>query len=166
MPSKPQAGARGLQGIGGLPAAMCEVRSWREITPVGNLRQLEIYSMRQRQRRHVKYDGGMSHRTAFNRDRRHHFIKQWRKYRGYTQGQLAEMIGTSVPNLSRIETFQQPYTQDFLEAAADALSTDAASLIMRDPLQSDAIWSLWDHATPGQRTQIVEIAKALMKTGT
>jgi transcriptional regulator with XRE-family HTH domain len=91
----------------------------------------------------------MSHRTAYNRERNHHFIKQWRKHRGYTQGQLAEMIGTSVPNLSRIETFQQPYTQDFLEAAADALMTDPASLIIRNPLESEAIWSIWDQASPG-----------------
>ena len=76
------------------------------------------------------------------------------------------MIGTSVPNLSRIETSQQPYTQDFLEAAADALSTDAASLIMRDPTAPDAIWSIWDQATPGQKIQIFEVAKALLKTGT
>lgn len=93
-------------------------------------------------------------------------MKEWRKHRGYTQGQLAEMIGTSVPNLSRIETGQQPYTQDFLEAAADALRTDAASLIMRNPLEPEALWSIWDSASPGQRVQILEVAKALLKTGT
>lgn len=107
----------------------------------------------------------MSHRTAYNRERNHHFIKQWRKYRGYTQTKLAEIIGTSVPNLSRIETFQQPYTQDFLEACADALMTDPASLIMRDPTKQDAMWTIWDQAKPGQRLQIIEIAKALLKTG-
>ena len=108
----------------------------------------------------------MPKRAALNSARQRHFIKQWRKHRGYTQGQLAEMVGTSTGNVSRIETFQQPYTQDILEAFAEALMTDAASLIMRDPTQPDAIWSVWEQATPGQRAQIVEVAKALLKTGT
>ena len=107
----------------------------------------------------------MSHRTAFKRTRARHFIREWRKHRGYTQGQLAEMIGTSVPNISRIETGQQPYTQNMLEALAEALMTEPASLIMRDPTQPEAIWSVWDQASAGQRVQIVEIAKALLKTG-
>ncbi len=98
--------------------------------------------------------------------RRRHFIRSWRKHRGYTQGQLAEMVGTSVGNLSRIETFQQPYTEDLLDLLADALMTDKASLIMRDPSQPEAIWSIWEQASPGQRAQIIEVAKALMKTGT
>ena len=75
----------------------------------------------------------MSHRTGYDRERKHHYIKQWRKLRGYRQSQLAEMIGTSVPNLSRIETFQQPYTQDFVEAAADALGVEVVDLISVDP---------------------------------
>lgn len=108
----------------------------------------------------------MPKRVAINADRQRHFIKQWRKHRGYTQGKLAEMVGTSTGNISRVETFQQPYTQDLLEAVADALMTDAASLIMRDPTAPDAIWSVWEQASPGQRAQIVEVAKALLKTGT
>lgn len=76
------------------------------------------------------------------------------------------MVGTSTGNISRIETGQQPYTQDLLEAIAEALMTDAASLIMRNPLEPEAIWSIWDQASAGQKRQIVEIAKALLKTGT
>jgi len=44
--------------------------------------------------------------------------------------------------------------------------TDAASLIMRDPSQAEGIWTIWDQAKPGQREQIIEVAKALLKTGT
>jgi len=105
----------------------------------------------------------MSHRTAFNRARNRHFIKEWRKHRGYTQAKLAEIIGTSMPNLSRIETGQQPYTQDFLEACAEALMTDPASLLMRDPTAPEPMWSLWDRAKPGQRETITEIAATIVK---
>jgi len=108
----------------------------------------------------------MPKRAAKNDNRHRHFIREWRKHRGYTQGQLAEMVGTSTGNISRIETFAQPYTQDLLEALADALMTDAASLIIRNPLEADAIWTIWDQASPGQRDQIRAIAQALLKTGT
>lgn len=105
----------------------------------------------------------MSHRIAFNRARQRHFIKAWRKHRGYSQGKLAEIIGTSVPNLSRIETGAQPYTQDFLEACAEALMIDAASLIMRDPEAPELIWSLWEAATPYQQQTITDVAEAIVK---
>lgn len=37
---------------------------------------------------------------------------------------------------------------------------------MRDPNDEDAIWTIWDSAKPGQKKQITEIAKTLVKTGT
>ena len=105
------------------------------------------------------------------RPRQPTFVRQWREYRGLTQEQLAERLKMSAAQLSRIETGKQPYTQDFLEAAADALRADVPSLLMRDPLKEDpndpnSIWSLWDHAKPGQRRMIVDIAKTVTKTGT
>jgi transcriptional regulator with XRE-family HTH domain len=94
-----------------------------------------------------------------------HFIKEWREYRMLTQEALAERLNMSAANLSRVETGRQPYTQDLLEALADALRTDPASLLMRNPNDPEAIWTIWDQAKPGQRRQIVEIAKTLLKTG-
>jgi hypothetical protein len=52
-----------------------------------------------------------------------------------------------------------------VESAADALRTDPASLIMRNPEDESTIWSIWEQAKPGERRQIVEVAKALTKTG-
>lgn len=70
----------------------------------------------------------------------------------------------SAAQLSRIETGKSPYTQDFLEMAAGAYMTDVASLLIRDPTDSEALWSIWDQAQPGERRQIIEVAKALRKT--
>lgn len=95
-----------------------------------------------------------------------HFIREWRKHRGLTQEPLAERIGITKAQLSRIENGKQGYNQGTLEALANALQTDAASLIMRDPLSPEAIWTIWDQAKPAQRRQIEEVAKALLKTGT
>ena len=94
------------------------------------------------------------------------FIRQWREYRGLTLERLAERVGTTHASLSRIERGLQPYGQELLESLASALQTDVASLLMRDPTDPDGIWSIWDQAKPGERRQIVEIAKALIKTGT
>lgn len=95
--------------------------------------------------------------------RSRHFIKEWRKFRGLTVAQLADRLSTSNASISRIENGEQPYTQDFLDACADALSTDSASLIMRNPLESAGIWTIWEKALPAEREQIVSVAEALTK---
>jgi transcriptional regulator with XRE-family HTH domain len=105
-------------------------------------------------------------RVGNPKNRKRHFIRAWREFRGLTQEQLADRLSTTKANISRIENLRQGYTQDFLEACADALRTDAASLIMRDPSDPAGFWSIWDQAKPGQRRQIVEIARTLTKTGT
>lgn len=65
-------------------------------------------------------------------------------------------------NLSKIERGLLPDNQDLLERLADALMTDPASLIMRDPTDKQAIWSLWDRASPGERVQIESVVDALI----
>lgn len=65
-----------------------------------------------------------------------------------------------------LERGKRGYTQDMLEALAEALGTDPASLLMRDPTDPDAIWSIWDQAQPGERRQIIEVAHALLRTAT
>lgn len=101
------------------------------------------------------------------RQRRVTYIRQWREYRDLTQDQLGERLDTSGSMISRIENGDTPYTQDTLEAIAEALQTDAASLLMRDPTDETAIWSIWDTASKGDQRKIVDIAKTIVgKTGT
>ena len=110
----------------------------------------------------------MSQRIGYRPKRAHRrtFIKQWREYRNLTQDELAERLETSKASISRIEGGQQAYTQDFLEACADALMTDPASLLMRNPADEEAVWSLWDKAKVGERQMIEEIVRTVVKTGT
>jgi transcriptional regulator with XRE-family HTH domain len=107
----------------------------------------------------------MPPRIGANRQRQRHFIREWRKHRGYTQGKLAEMVGMSVANLSRVENMDQPYTQDLLELLAEALSVEPPTLIMRSPGR-DGLWSLWEQATPAQKQQIEALAEIVLKDGT
>ena len=110
----------------------------------------------------------MSRRIGYRpkRARRQTFLRQWREYRNLTQDDLAERLGTSKASISRIEAGQQAYTQDFLEACADALRTDPASLLMRNPTDEEAVWSLWDKAKIGDRKMIENIVRSVIKTGT
>jgi transcriptional regulator with XRE-family HTH domain len=69
-----------------------------------------------------------------------HFLRAWRKHRGLSLRQLAERmeIEPGVPlmshaNLGRIETGEQPYTQDLMEALSDALGVSVPMLIEVNP---------------------------------
>jgi transcriptional regulator with XRE-family HTH domain len=112
----------------------------------------------------------MSQRIGYRpkRQRRLTFIKQWREHRNLTQDDLAERLETSKASISRIESGQQAYTQDFLEACADALNTDPASLLMRLPPKDgeETMWSLWEKAKQGERQMIENIVRTVVKTGT
>lgn len=96
-------------------------------------------------------------------ERRRHFLKEWRTFRGLTMDRLADRLEISKATLSRLESGKQPYTQDTLEALADALSCEPADLIMRDPTSPGAIWSLWEKASPAQRQQIESVVRALVE---
>lgn len=92
------------------------------------------------------------------------FIRQWRKYRKLSIQKLADRIDMSNGAVSNIETGKTGYNQATLEAIATALSCEPADLLMRNPLDPEAIWSLWDRAEPAQRKQIIRVIKGLLDT--
>jgi transcriptional regulator with XRE-family HTH domain len=94
------------------------------------------------------------------------FITQWRQHKHLTQEQLASRVGMTQAQISQLENGKRGYTQETLEAIADALSVDTASLIMRNPDDREAIWSIWDRAKVEQRRMITDIAETILKTGT
>lgn len=110
----------------------------------------------------------LAHNAAMaNGTRKKTFLREWRRLKpGRTLEVVAAELHMSQPQLGRIEKGQQPYNQDLLEALADMYGCTVADLLMRDPTDKDAIWSVWDQAKPGQRAQIVEVAKTLVRTGT
>lgn len=101
------------------------------------------------------------------KQRRRIFLKEWRVHRGLTQEQLAERVSMAVSNISQLEQGRQGYSQEGLEALADALRCDPGQLLNVDPTRGEGIWSIWEKAAPGERQQIVEIAQTITrKTGT
>lgn len=99
------------------------------------------------------------------------YIRQWREHRGLSLKRLADRLpadaegrpAISDVSLSRIERGLQPYSQPILELLAEALGTDPASLLMRDPMQPDAIWTIWDQLKPEQRKQALVVLDAIRR---
>jgi transcriptional regulator with XRE-family HTH domain len=94
------------------------------------------------------------------------FIRAWRKHRHLSLEQLASRVPMDKGNLSKVERSLLPYNQEMLERLAEALGTEPASLLMRDPSAPEPIWSLWDRADRVTRRQIEEVAATLIRTGT
>lgn len=95
------------------------------------------------------------------------YFREWRKFRGLTLEQASERAGMSHGNISAMERGAQDYTRSGLEALAHAYQCDPADLLMRNPNDPDAIWTLWERAKPGERKMIVNIANQVVgKTGT
>ena len=109
--------------------------------------------------------------TRSGKPRLRHFIKAWRVFRDLTQEQVAERlsehgVSVSAATISRIERFELPYTQDMLEAFADAFACEPADLIMRDPTDQNAVWSIIDNlkkASPEVRSQVRAVTDALLR---
>ncbi len=92
------------------------------------------------------------------------FLKEWREYRGLTPEQAAERLNVSRTLLSKIENAKSPYTQGFMEAAAEAYACEVSDLIMRDP--HSPVWSIYDtlRALPkAQQEHVEEIVKTFRR---
>lgn len=90
-------------------------------------------------------------------------LRAWRKYRSMTGEQLAERAGMTPGNISQLENGLIRYSQDGLEALAEALNCRPGELLSVDPSKEDAIWSLWERATAAEKAQIVAVGQALTK---
>jgi transcriptional regulator with XRE-family HTH domain len=95
------------------------------------------------------------------------YIRAWRKERGYTLdqmvGRLAELgVETTGASISRIERGEQPYSQDILEALAEALAVTVADLIENNPAMPDAeVIDLMRHLDEREKQQAAAVIKAM-----
>jgi transcriptional regulator with XRE-family HTH domain len=95
------------------------------------------------------------------RRERRYFFKEWRKYRGLTQEKLASRVDLSTSSISQLETGKQGFTDGTLEVLADALNCEPGDLLMRNPLDTEAPWSIWDKLSPAQKRQAMRVIHAL-----
>jgi len=85
--------------------------------------------------------------------RRRVYFREWRLFRELTQEQLAEMVGTGKAAISKLERGDVAYSQESLEAIADALRCEPADLISRRPLAP----AIEPGATDGERERLAGI---------
>lgn len=95
----------------------------------------------------------------FKNQRPTYFFREWRKFRGLTQEQLAERIGVSTATISQLESGKQGFTDNTLEALAAELHCGPGDLLMRNPLDTAAPWTIWENIKPERRMQALEILK-------
>jgi len=98
------------------------------------------------------------------------FLREWRVHRNLTQQRLADRVGLSKPFISEMERGIKGYSQDTLEALAEALMCEPADLLMRDPTSPDPIWSVWDRVPATKKQDALRVLAAFAedakKTGT
>lgn len=104
--------------------------------------------------------------VSMSKTHRPHHLRAWRKRADMTLVQVSEQVNLTHSQLSKIERGKEPYNQKLLEALAAIYECEVADLLLRDPEQSENIWSIWDRARPDQRHQIEAVAATILRTGT
>lgn len=102
-------------------------------------------------------------RPNFKPKRRRLFLTEWRKHRQLTQEQLAERTGLSQGMISQLETGRSDFTGNLLDLLAEALMCEPADLLVRNPADSEAPWSVWDTLDVPQQRLAVEMMKTLKR---
>jgi transcriptional regulator with XRE-family HTH domain len=83
-----------------------------------------------------------------------------------TQEQLAEHIGITRAQLSKVETGKREYGQQFLERAAVALNCEISDLLDNDPNKPPSILRVWEQVPEQNRDLALRMLNELAKTGT
>lgn len=95
------------------------------------------------------------------------YLRAWREFRKLTQQELAEKVDTNANMIGYLESGERGLSAKWLRRLAPALDTTPGMILDHDPHELDSdIIDIWVHASRRERSQISEIAKTLVKTGT
>lgn len=94
------------------------------------------------------------------------FLRAWREYRGMSQVDLADAVGTTPNMIHYLESGERGLSLKWMRRLADALDTNVGMLAQFDPndLDRDAI-EIWATASNRDRRKILEIAKLIVSGG-
>lgn len=94
-------------------------------------------------------------------------LRAWRIFRGLTQAEIAEAVGTNANMIQYLETGERGLSAKWLRRLAPTLNTSPGMLLDHDPSDLDSdILEIWANADSRARQQLGEIARTLTKTGT
>lgn len=90
-------------------------------------------------------------------------LKAWREFRGMTQDDLADAVGTTQGQIAHLEADRRALSAKWLRRLAPALKTTPGHLLDHDPstLPTDIV-EIWLDASPEQRTQLVKMARVIV----
>ena len=94
-------------------------------------------------------------------------LRVWREYRGLSQNQLAERVGTNANMIGYLESGERGLSAKWLRRLADALETTPGHLLDHDPTELPTdILDIWTHIGKKDRAQAARILSTFTKTGT
>jgi transcriptional regulator with XRE-family HTH domain len=85
----------------------------------------------------VRYTVAMADRTLGK-----HYLRAWREAAGLSlrglSSEILKQTGYEVShaNIGRVETFEQPYSQELIEAAAVVMECEPGDLLSREPVEN------------------------------
>ena len=93
-----------------------------------------------------------------------HYIREWRKFRGLTQANVALEMGISASYFTMIEKGHRRYDQKFLEAAARVLDCSMTDLIANPPGQWESIDAMIAELPEADRVRLASMVKAMIQS--
>lgn len=102
----------------------------------------------------------------FNRSRV--FLREWRKFRGLTQEQVAERTEIDQSTVQRIEAGKLPYNEETLERFALAFGCEVTDILSINPLKPDVPRLVYDRlraAPKDVQERALAILEVLLKAG-
>lgn len=94
-------------------------------------------------------------------------LKAWREFRGLSQAELADRVGTNQNMIGYLESGERGLSAKWLRKLAPALATQPGHILEHDPnmLPTDIV-EIWFNASPDERRQLVKVAQAIVRDGT
>ena len=88
-----------------------------------------------------------------------HYIREWRKYRGLTQAQLAEAVAIDRSHINKIERGKRYHARPLLEAIAAKLNCDPSDLIRRHPCYTSEFETFYMSLSADERSLALDLLK-------
>ncbi|QSR18440.1 hypothetical protein CA833_14795 [Novosphingobium sp. KA1] len=95
------------------------------------------------------------------------YLQAWREFRKMTQAELAAAVGTNQNMIGYLEAGERGLSAKWLRRLAPALRTQPGFILEHNPfdLPTDIV-EIWINASETERRQLVNLAQAIVRTGT
>lgn len=89
------------------------------------------------------------------------FLRAWREHVGLSLVVVADKMGITHGQLSKIERGYYPYNQNTLEVAARLYDCTVQDLLTRGPTDGEEIFAIWPRMKEHEKRRIIRIIKAV-----